>query len=44
MNTYDAYCTNMDIPSCLFTFFGSASLYQSIKQLKHIIVIEKNPT
>lgn len=43
MNTNDAYCINIDTPSCLFTFFGSASLYQSIKQSKHITVIKKNP-
>lgn len=33
----------MAAPSCLFTFIGSTSLYQSIKLLRHIIVIEKKP-
>lgn len=35
------YCITMAAPSCLFTFIGSTSLYQSIKLLRHIIVIEK---
>lgn len=34
MNTNDAYCINIDTPSCLFTFLWvrlTVSIYQTIK-------------